>query len=103
MSWVGLFSLGGCFLLWTLPESPRWLVQERERHKAAQSLCLLRKTHLIEAELDEIEKEEASITTERVSIFTIFISRRFRWPLVTSIVLNAVQQLSGINTVRIKE
>jgi hypothetical protein len=102
MSWIGVFSLAGCFLIWTLPESPRWLVQERERNEAADSLRHLRRTNLIEAELDEIERQEASVATQDIPIFTMFISPRFRWPLLTSLALNAVQQLSGINTVRIK-
>jgi hypothetical protein len=103
MSWVGLFSLGGCFLIWTLPESPRWLVQEHERNEAAESLRILRKNNLIMAELDEIERQEATVVTQNISIYTMFISARFRWPLLTSIALNAVQQLSGINTVYVKE
>ena len=100
MSWIGLFSLGGCFLIWTLPESPRWLVQERERNEAAASLRILRKSNLIEAELDEIERQEATVANQDVSIYTMCFSSRFRWPLWTSVALNAVQQLSGINTVK---
>ena len=98
MSWIGLFSLCGCFLIWTLPESPRWFVQEQERSRAAESLRLLRQTNLIDAELDEIERQEATVS-RNVSMLTMCISPRFRWPLLTSVVLNAVQQLSGINTV----
>jgi hypothetical protein len=102
MSWIGIFPLVGCFLIWTLPESPRWLVQDQQRNEAAHSLRSLRQTNAIEAELDEIERQEATVGTQEVSIWTMFISRRFRWPLLTSIALNAVQQLSGINTVCIK-
>jgi hypothetical protein len=103
MSWIGMFSFAGCFLIWTLPESPRWLVQERERNEAAESLRILRRTNLIEAELDEIERQEASVTTQDISICTMITSSRFRWPLLTSLALNAIQQLSGINTVGIKD
>ncbi|CAF1182578.1 unnamed protein product [Adineta ricciae] len=99
MAWVGLFSLAGCFLIWTLPESPRWLVQERERNEAAVSLRHLRRSNLIEAELEEIERQEASVTTQDLSFYTMCSSTRFRWPLITSIALNAIQQLSGINTI----
>jgi hypothetical protein len=103
MSWIGLFSFAGCFLIWTLPESPRWLVQEHERNKASESLRILRQTNLIDTELDEIEQEETTtVTVQNISIYTMFISKRFRWPLLTSIALNAVQQFSGINTVSIK-
>ncbi|CAF1395690.1 unnamed protein product [Adineta ricciae] len=99
MSWIGLFSFAGCFLLWTLPESPRWLVQERQRTEAAASLRILRQVNLIDAELDEIEREEATVARQNISIYEMFILDRYRWPLLTSIALNAIQQLSGINTV----
>jgi len=103
MSWVGLFSFGGCFLIWTLPESPRWLIQEHARNEAAESLRILRQSNLIDAELDEIERQEATVDIQEVSIYTMCRSSRFRWPLLTSIALNAVQQLSGINAVCLKE
>jgi hypothetical protein len=100
MSWIGIFSLAGCFLIWTLPESPRWLVQERERNEVARSLRNLRRSNVIEAKLDEIQRQEATIGNQDVSIFTLCISPRFRWPLLTSVTLNVAQQFSGINTVR---
>ena len=99
MSWIGLFALAGCLFIWTLPESPRWLMQEQERNQAAESLRALRQTNIIDAELDEIERQEATISDRDVSILVMFTSARFRWPTLTSITLNAVQQLSGINTV----
>ena len=99
MSWVGLLALVGSVLLWRLPESPRWLVQEQERNEAALSLRTLRQSSMIEAELDEIVRQESTIGTENVSMSMLFISPRYRWPIWTSIALNAAQQFSGINTV----
>jgi hypothetical protein len=99
MSWIGLFSLGGCFLIWTLPESPRWLVQDHQMDEAALSLRHLRRSNLIDAELDEIERQEATVSTYNISIYTMCVSPRFRWPLLTSVILNVAQQFSGINTV----
>lgn len=99
MSWIGIFSLAGCILIWTLPESPRWLLQDHQREEAARSLRSLRQTNMIEAELNEIERQEATVTVQDISIFSMCFSPRFRWPLLTSIVLNAVQQFSGINSV----
>ncbi len=103
MSWVGIFSFAGCILIWTLPESPRWLVQDHQIAEAALSLRKLRRTNLINAELDEIERQEATVGTEDVSLYTMCISTRFHWPLLTSIALNVAQQFSGINTVRRNE
>jgi SP family arabinose:H+ symporter-like MFS transporter len=100
MSWVGLLPLIGSILIWTLPESPRWLVQERKQNEAAQSLRKLRQSNDIEAELVEIQEEESSTDKQDLGIGQVLSSSEFRWPLITSLVLNAVQQLSGINTVR---
>ena len=102
MSWVGLFALGGSILIWTLPESPRWFMQEQERNQAAEALRTLRHTNMIDAELDEIERQEATVSDRDVSIVMMFTSGRFRWPTLTSITLSAVQQFCGINTVRTK-
>ncbi len=100
MSWAGIFSFAGCLLIWTLPESPRWLVQDHHIAEAALSLRNLRRSNLINAELDEIERQEATVGTEDVSLYTMCVSARFHWPLLTSIALNVAQQFSGINTVR---
>ena len=99
MSWVGIFSLLGCFFIWKLPESPRWLVQEHQPNNAAYSLRYLRQSNIIEAELDEIVRQEATINKKDKSMYSLFISPRFRWPLLTSIALNVIQQFSGINIV----
>ena len=99
MAWVGLFPLMGAILIWTLPESPRWLVQERKLNEAAQSLRKLRQSNDIEAELTEIEQEENSQNTDDINILKVLSSKVFRWPLITSLILNGIQQLSGINAV----
>ncbi|CAF3164344.1 unnamed protein product [Rotaria sp. Silwood2] len=101
MAWVGIFPLVGCFLIWKLPESPRWFVQEQMRAEALQSLQILRKTNEVHAELTEIEREEATVNMADLSLFRLFTSSRFRWPLLTSVILSAAAQFSGINSVRI--
>ena len=103
MSWVGLFPLIGCVLIWMLPESPRWLVQEQKQNEAAQSLRRLRQSNDIEAELVEIQQEETAETKQDLTIIQVLSSKEFRWPLITSLILNAVQQLSGINAVKNKK
>lgn len=100
MAWVGLFPLIGSILIWTLPESPRWLVQERKENEAAQSLRKLRQSNDIEGELVEMQQEEAATNREELSIMKVLTMSEFRWPLITSLALNAIQQLSGINAVR---
>jgi MFS family permease len=101
MAWIGIFPLVGCFLIWTLHESPRWLVQERLRFEAGNILRILRQSNQIDAELDEIERQEATVNMQDSSLVRLFTSPRFRWPLLTSIVLAGAAQFSGINTVSI--
>jgi hypothetical protein len=100
MAWVGLLSVMGCILIWTLPESPRWLVQERKQNQAAQVLRKLRQSNDIEAELVEIQEEETAASKQDLGFGQVLFSSEFRWPLITSLALNASQQLSGINAVR---
>jgi len=100
MAWVGLLCLMGCVLIWILPESPRWLVQERKPNEAAQALRKLRQSNDIEAELVEIQEEETAANKQDLGITQVLSSSEFRWPLITSLALNAIQQLSGINAVR---
>lgn len=100
MAWVGILPLIGCGLIWILPESPRWLVQERKPNEAAQALRKLRQSNDIEAELVEIQEEETAANKQDLGILQVLSSNEFRWPLITSLVLNAIQQLSGINAVK---
>ncbi|CAF1201470.1 unnamed protein product [Adineta ricciae] len=99
MAWVGLLSLIGAVFIWTLPESPRWLIQQRKPNEAAQSLRKLRQSNDIESELIEIEQEETATAKKELGIGKVLSSKEFRWPLITSLLLNAAQQLSGINAV----
>ncbi|CAF4499288.1 unnamed protein product [Rotaria socialis] len=99
MSWVGLLALIGSILIWILPESPRWLVQEQKQNEASKTLRKLRQSNNIEAELVEIQEEESAANKENLEISKVLRLNEFRWPLITSLVLNGIQQLSGINAV----
>ncbi|CAF1255973.1 unnamed protein product [Adineta ricciae] len=99
MGWVGVFPLIGCLSVWTLHESPRWLAQERRGPEAAEILRSLRQTNQIGAELEEIERQEATVSSQDASLIRLFTSPRFRWPLITSLFVSGSAQLSGINSV----
>ncbi|CAF4022060.1 unnamed protein product, partial [Rotaria sp. Silwood1] len=52
-----------------------------------------------EVELIEFEEEETASNKQDLGILKVLSLNEFRWPLITSLVLNAIQQLSGINAV----
>ena len=53
--------------------------------------------------MDEMikEKNSESRSDEAVSFKDLFTLKEFRWPLITSLVLQLTQQLSGINAVNL--
>jgi hypothetical protein len=85
MAWVGVFSFAKCFLIWTLSESPRRLIEERQRDKAAKALRYLRRSNVIDAELDKLERQEATMAPQDITMFTFFTSVGFRWLLFTRV------------------
>jgi hypothetical protein len=69
-------------------------------HKKA--LISIRQEPNVEEEIKEILFELGSNSSnENSSIIDIFRSLELRWPLITSILLQVVQQLCGINAVNI--
>lgn len=100
MAWVGVFPLIGSILIWKLPESPLWLVQERKQNEAVQALRKLRQSNNVESELVEMQEEETADNKKELGIVNVLKLKEFRWPLITSLVLNGIQQLSGINAVK---
>ncbi|CAF1525595.1 unnamed protein product, partial [Didymodactylos carnosus] len=59
----------------------------------------LRQSNDIEQELIEIQTEENTQSTKNLNLIELLRHSRFKWPIITSLVLNAIQQLSGINAV----
>ena len=65
-----------------------------------KALISIRQEQNVEEEIKEILFELSSNSTnENASIIDIFRSLELRWPLLTSILLQVVQQLCGINAV----
>ncbi len=65
---------------------------------------LLRNDKNVSSEIDEILNEvnsSSSSSSDNVSIIGLFKSNELRWPLITSLLLQVIQQLCGINAVRI--
>ncbi|XP_066528378.1 solute carrier family 2, facilitated glucose transporter member 5-like [Hoplias malabaricus] len=89
------------FLLPFFPESPRYmLIQKSEENKARKALQRLRGWADVDEELKEMRLEEQSEQSEgQLSVLTLFTMRSLRWQLLSIIIMNMGQQLSGVNAI----
>lgn len=85
------------------PESPRWLMKYRSKEEAVAVIFNLRGNW--DATVAEVEDIESSLEKEKrenstsVSLWTMVKTPKLRKPLVIACLLQAIQQLTGINTV----
>lgn len=93
----------GCIIL---PESPRWLVSKGHIDQAYKVLCKLRGNSDVGAELRAMKEvcEEEAVLAEKSScggnrVCQIVASPAMRKAILIGCMLQAIQQLSGINTV----
>lgn len=88
-------------LLFALPESPRYLILEKNDESAGtQALKKLRNTDDIDEELDDIKAEaNASSNTTSLSIWQLLRTPNLRLALFVTICMHLSQQLSGINAI----
>lgn len=90
-----------CILLPFCPESPRFLLINRnEENRAKSVLKKLRGTADVTRDLQEMKEESRQMMREKkVTILELFRSPAYRQPLLIAVVLQLSQQLSGINAV----
>ena len=70
---------------------------------ASSDLQRLRGWQDVETELDEMRLEDQSEQAEgRLSVLSLLSQRSLRWQLISIIVLNMGQQLSGVNAVSVQ-
>lgn len=97
--WMFGFTFFPAFILFLavliLPKSPRWLVLVGKKEEARMVLGKVRNPDEINAELAEIE----STINKTHSIKEVLKSKTFIKVLILGIILQAIQQFSGINTV----
>jgi sugar porter (SP) family MFS transporter len=100
-SWRWMFGLGAvpalalCLSLIWIPESPRWLLQAGKRQRASVVLHQISPESNTEAALEEI----AGAIAEEDGTYRELLSHALRKPLVLTIMLAIIQQVTGINTV----
>ncbi|KAM9785631.1 solute carrier family 2, facilitated glucose transporter member 5 [Neosynchiropus ocellatus] len=88
-------------LLPFFPESPRYtLIQKGDEATAEKALRRLRGVDDVSEELLEMRLEDQSEKAEgHLSVFSLLAQRSLRWQLISIIVLNMGQQLSGVNAI----
>jgi len=100
-NWRWMFGLGAvpavalCASLLWIPESPRWLLQRGQRARA--SVTLQRISPGIDAERALTEIDEA-LSVESGTYLEL-LDHALRKPLILTIMLALIQQVTGINTV----
>merc|ERR1712008_417651 len=88
-------------LLFALPESPRYLILEKNDESAGtKALKKLRNTDNIDEELNDIKAEaNASSNTKSLSIWQLLCTPNLRLALFVTVCMHLSQQLSGINAI----
>jgi SP family arabinose:H+ symporter-like MFS transporter len=100
-NWRWMFGLGAlpavalCASLLWIPESPRWLLQQGEHERARKVLQRISPGAAVETELADMAKA----ISEEAGGYRELLSRSLRKPMVLTIGLAVIQQVTGINTV----
>uniref|UniRef100_A0A8C5EN29 Solute carrier family 2, facilitated glucose transporter member 5-like n=1 Tax=Gouania willdenowi TaxID=441366 RepID=A0A8C5EN29_GOUWI len=88
-------------LLPWFPESPRYLLIEKGNvHATIAALKWFRAKENIEAEVEEMQEEQRSLSSiQTISVRQLLMDRCVRWQVITILVLNIGMQLSGIDAI----
>jgi sugar porter (SP) family MFS transporter len=101
-NWRWMFGIGAlpalllCGSLTWIPESPRWLVQMNRSDEARTVLERISPHASIDRELHDISE---TISTEASGSYRELLGNALRKPLVLTVILAIIQQVTGINTV----
>ncbi|KAM7404588.1 hypothetical protein PAMP_011925 [Pampus punctatissimus] len=98
---TGIPALIELLLLPFFPESPRYmLIQRGDEDAAKKALQRLRGWEDVDGELSEMRLEDQSERAEgRLSVLSLLSQRSLRWQLISIIIMNMGQQLSGVNAI----
>ncbi|KAM3824381.1 solute carrier family 2, facilitated glucose transporter member 5-like isoform 2-T3 [Vipera latastei] len=97
---LGIFATISILLLLICPESPRFIfIQKKNETKATEVLRSLRAQGDVTKEIKDLQEEdfyELVAKEKKMTFWKFLCTQNFRWPIVTTIVLTAGSQLSGI-------
>ncbi|CAF0726688.1 unnamed protein product [Rotaria sordida] len=100
---VFLLPFIGLFLLFPIPNSPTQMIGKyNNEEQAIEDLKKLRGTPNIQADLELIRQQTRQVSggkTESLSILQVLRSTHYRWPMLTTVILQLAQALSGVNAV----
>ncbi|KAF7657890.1 hypothetical protein LDENG_00020920 [Lucifuga dentata] len=98
---TGIPALIELLLLPFFPESPRYMLIQRGNEKTAKkALQRLRGWEDVYGEMSEMRLEDQSEKAEgRLSVLSLLSQRSLRWQLVSIVIMNMGQQLSGVNAI----
>lgn len=91
----GIPALFFFIMLFTIPRSPRWLMQKARKDEARRTLELVGEQN-IDAELDDIAR---SIDIEHGHATEPLFQRKYATPIFLAVSIAAFNQLSGINAI----
>ncbi|XP_069614760.1 solute carrier family 2, facilitated glucose transporter member 11-like isoform X1 [Ranitomeya imitator] len=83
------------------PESPRYLlIEKKDDYRCQKALKSFYGSHNFQLEMEDIQKESHALKDEKQKkILELFFDQSVKWQLITIIVTNIGQQLSGINAI----
>jgi sugar porter (SP) family MFS transporter len=102
-NWRRMFGLGAlpafvlCLSLLWIPESPRWMVQVGRRERARAVLQRISPGGGVDAEIESIS---STISSESGGSYRELLGHAMRKPLLLTVMLAIIQQVTGMNTVR---
>jgi sugar porter (SP) family MFS transporter len=82
-------------MMYTIPQSPRWLAQRGRHDEARRSLA---RVGVADADAMLAEFERAAVVAKRNAAQRLFVAA-YRRPIVLAILIAAFNQLSGINAI----
>lgn len=87
------------FLLFLIPQSPRWLVQRNRKNEALDVLKKIGGDNYAEETLVEIEKNIKKDKTRPKAYFKELFSKNMRLTMIVGLGIAALQQISAINAI----